>query len=99
MKTTVEISDPLFEEAKRETEKSGVTLRDLIELGLRRELEQRKAVKPFKLRDASVAGAPAPGIREDRMRWYAYMGTPGYPDTVDGINEMLDRQEREEKRR
>ncbi len=93
MKTTVEISDPLFEEAKRESDRSGVTLRELIELGLRHELEQRKREKPFLLRDASVPGGPAPGIREDRIRWYAYMGTPGYPDTVEGINAMLDEQD------
>src|SRR5688572_4312806 len=56
MKTTVEIADPLFEEARREAETSGCTLRDLIEIGLRRELERRRQRTPFKLRDASVRG-------------------------------------------
>ncbi len=94
MKTTVEIADPLFDEAKREAERSGCTLRELIELGLRRELEGRKRAKPFKLRDASVKGGKlVPGVRHDdarAMRAYANMGMPGMPDTVEGINRMLD---------
>ena len=94
MKTTVEIADPLFDEAKREAEKSGCTLRDLIEIGLRRELERRKQqTTAFKLRDASVGGQGlAPGVRDDgrALIAYAYMGTSGMPDTVEGIDQMLD---------
>jgi antitoxin component of RelBE/YafQ-DinJ toxin-antitoxin module len=53
MKTTVEIADPLLREAKRVAKRAGITLRELIELGLRRVLDERRAVKrPFKLRDA-----------------------------------------------
>jgi len=95
MKTTVEIADPLFDEAKREAERSGCTLRDLLELGLQRELERRKQhTKPFRLRDASVGGSGVMhGVRESdgrALRAYAYMGTLGIPETVDGINKMLD---------
>ena len=94
VKTTVEIADPLFDEAKHEAERSGCTLRELIELGLQRELERRKRAKPFKLRDASVKGAElVGGVRHDdgrAMRAYAYMGTPGMPDTVEAINRLLD---------
>ena len=94
MKTTVEIADPLFDEAKRAARAAGVTLRELIETGLRRVLDERKQpTKPFKLRDASVKGKIQPGVRIDdgrAMRAYAYMGTTGFPDTVEGINQMLD---------
>jgi hypothetical protein len=103
MKTTVEIADPLFDAAKREAERSGCTLRDLIELGLQRELERRaKETKPFKLRDASYGGQGlAPGVREDWRYMKAYtrlMGQPGYPDTVEGINKMLDEQDEDEEK-
>lgn len=93
VKTTVEIADPLFERAKRESEKSGCTLRDLIKLGLARELERREQAKPFKLRDASVNGEPIPEMRWDARSQKAYfrlMGAPGYPDTIEGINKLLD---------
>lgn len=57
MKTTVEIADPLFEEARRIATRDGDTLRSLIEQGLRQVVaERRRATKPFKLRDASVNG-------------------------------------------
>ena len=100
MKTTVEIADPLFDAAKREADRSGCTLRDLIELGLQRELERRaKETKPFKLRDGSVGGQGLePGMREDWRYQKAYtrlMGRPGYPDTVEGINKMLDEEDEE----
>jgi hypothetical protein len=94
MKTTVEIADPLFDEAKRETERSGCTLRELLELGLRRELDRRTQLKPFKLRDGSFKGdGLQPGVRDDPRAMNAYvrwMGQPGFPDTVEGINQMLD---------
>jgi hypothetical protein len=96
MKTTVEIADPLFEEAKRESERSGCTLRDLIELGLQRELERRQTAKPFKLRDMSVPGGVAPGVRLDKLDWYMNMGKPNYPDTIEGINKMIDEEDEDQ---
>lgn len=99
MKTTVEIADPLFEEAKRESERSGCTLRDLIELGLQRELERRKTAKPFKLRDMSVGGTVVPGVRYDRLDWYMKLGKPGYPDTVEAMNQMMDEEDEEDRRK
>jgi hypothetical protein len=99
MKTTVEIADPLLEEAKREAQRLGVTLRELIERGLRRELDQRKEAKPFKLRDGSVGGQGVyPGVRQDdprAMRLYSFMGRPGWPATVEEVNRMLDEEEEE----
>src|SRR5436853_1034250 len=95
MKTTVDIADQLFERAKQETERTGVTLRELIESGLRYLLEERERgrEKPFVLRDASVKGVANPAMRWDERSQHAYlrlMGSPGYPDTIEGINKMLD---------
>ena len=58
MKTTVELSDVLFNSAKAHARKNHSTLRALIEDGLRRVLNDvRDNVKPsFKLKDASVLG-------------------------------------------
>jgi hypothetical protein len=96
MKTTVEISDPLLEEAKREAHRLGTTLRELIERGLRREIDERKQAKPFKLRDGSVGGEGVyPGVREDgrSMRAYSFIGEPGYPSSVEEVNRMLDEED------
>jgi hypothetical protein len=66
MKTTIEMSDPLFKSAKELAQRSQTTLRALIEEGLRRVISdsQVKAKSAFKLKDASVGGnavlAPEP---------------------------------------
>lgn len=64
MKTTVNLADGLFEDARRVAEEQGVTLKELVEAGLRREVERRRqAPLPFRLRDASVGGEGLqPGI-------------------------------------
>jgi hypothetical protein len=56
MKTTIEISDPLFEEARAVAREEGTTLKNLVEEGLRLALEERQQRVPFRLRDASVDG-------------------------------------------
>ena len=58
MKTTIEMSDPLFKSAKELARRSQTTLRALIEEGLRRVISdsQVKAKSAFKLKDASVGG-------------------------------------------
>ena len=58
MKTTLEISDPLLDEAKKIAARDGETLRSLVEQGLRAVVAQRSAKggKPFRLRDASFKG-------------------------------------------
>jgi hypothetical protein len=56
MKTTVEIPDSLFDEAKRFAEKENTTLKAVIEQGLRRVLADQKEPPAFKLRDGSVGG-------------------------------------------
>ena len=55
MKTTVEIADPLFHQAKALAAKEGLKFRVLIEEGLRSAIEARKlaAREPFSLRDGS----------------------------------------------
>jgi CRISPR/Cas system-associated protein Csm6 len=56
MKTTIEISDPLLQKARKLAAREGTTLRAIVEQGLRWVIEEAKQEKPFKLRDASVKG-------------------------------------------
>lgn len=58
MKTTVEIADPLFEEAKALAAKEGLSFRVLVEEGLRSVVAARThwSAKPFRLRDGSFKG-------------------------------------------
>ena len=58
MKTTIEMSDPLFKSAKELAKRSQTTLRALIEEGLRRVISdsQVKTKSAFKLKNASVGG-------------------------------------------
>ena len=56
MKTTVEISNGLAEEVKAYMAQEGLTFRSVVERGLREVLRAGREPKPFKLRDASVAG-------------------------------------------
>lgn len=56
MKTTIEISGPLLEKARRLAAREQTTLRELVEAGLRIILEERQRRPSFTLRDARVAG-------------------------------------------
>lgn len=56
MKTTVEIADALFEQAKGVSSQRGTTMRELIEEGLRRVLADSGESHAFELRKASFAG-------------------------------------------
>jgi hypothetical protein len=56
VKTTVEISDSLLHEARKLALREGVTLRALIERGLRRVVAETEHGAPFKLRCASFKG-------------------------------------------
>ncbi len=62
MKTTVEIADALFREAKRIAAKERTTVRALLEEGLRRALEDYRSKPRFRLRDASYGQG---GLRAD----------------------------------
>ena len=57
MKTTVEIADDLFTEAKALTSRSGLSFRSLVETGLRQVLEARRTgSRPFRLRKRAFGG-------------------------------------------
>lgn len=79
MKTTIEISDPLLDEAKKLASRDGTTLRLLVEQGLREVLTRRKrAAGVFKLRKASFKGRGLnPDIKNlswEQLRELAYSG-------------------------
>jgi hypothetical protein len=66
MKTTIDIADPLLEAAKSVAARDGLTLRTLVEQGLRHVLKERKAKSaPFRLRTASFKGR---GLQPDAQR-------------------------------
>ena len=69
MKTTIDLSDALFESAKGLAQRRQTTLRALVEEGLRRVLaDAGTTAKPaFKLKDASVRGKEV--LVADPRRW------------------------------
>ncbi len=69
MKTTIEVSDAIFNSAKELASRSQTTMRALVEEGLRRVLAESQAkVRPaFKLKDASVRGKAV--LISDPRRW------------------------------
>lgn len=56
MKTTIEITDDLAIKAKALAAKKGITLRAVIEQGIRRTLETEQSLVKFQLEDKSVGG-------------------------------------------
>jgi hypothetical protein len=54
MKTTVEIPDVLFKEAKRYAAEHDLTFREVVETGLRRVLHEKQ--KPFRLKRIPFKG-------------------------------------------
>lgn len=78
MKTTVEISDALFDAAKRIAHERGTTLRSLVEAGLQHELSRRPPASQEPPRDARVPGHGVnPEFAEgewDRIRNAIYAG-------------------------
>jgi hypothetical protein len=56
MKTTIELSDALLDEARKVAVREGLTLRAMIERGLHRVIAESAPARPFKLRDASFRG-------------------------------------------
>jgi len=76
MKTTVEISDSLLEEAKKLAARQGTTVRALIEEGLRRVVAERNRPGAFRLRKATFKGQglhrQAAGASWERTRDLTY---------------------------
>jgi Arc/MetJ family transcription regulator len=81
MKTTIEISDSLLEEAKRLAAKEGTTVRTYVEQGLRRVVAERKSRGVFRLRKASFKGKGLqPGVDGatwEQIREKIYQGRGG----------------------
>ena len=81
MKTTIEISDPLLREVRKVAAREGVTLRTLVERGLRRVVAETERGSPFKLRRASFRGkGRQPDFRDaswEKLREAAYEGRGG----------------------
>ncbi len=82
MKTTIDIADPLLQEAKKVASREHTTLRSLIEEGLRTVIVKHKQPgKKFKLQKASFNGN---GLQEEfrgegweKIRSEAYKGHGG----------------------
>ncbi len=81
MKTTVEISNSLLEEARKVAAEEGTTVRALIEQGLRRILVERKNTGSYRLRKATFKGEGLqPGVAGaswERIREIIYEGRGG----------------------
>lgn len=56
MKTTIDIADPLLRKARKVAAREGVTLKALVERGLRQVVSEPASKKPFRLRDARFKG-------------------------------------------
>ncbi len=82
MKTTIDIADSILLEAKHVASREGITVRSMVEAGLRAELAQRaQRPVPFKLRQASFKGRglhdQAKGQPWHELRELVYEGRGG----------------------
>jgi Arc/MetJ family transcription regulator len=81
MKTTIEISDSLLDEARKLAAKEGTTVRAFVEQGLRRVVAERKSRGAFRLRKAAFRGKGLqPGAEDatwERIRESIYQGRGG----------------------
>ena len=68
MKTTIELSDALLKAARKRARARGLTLRAIVEEGLRLVLRDEAKAKPFRLRRASFKGE---GVVDATNEWGA----------------------------
>ncbi len=57
MKTTIDLSDALLHEARDIAARKGMTLRAIVEQGLRHVIDEANRRQPFKLRQAGFGGS------------------------------------------
>lgn len=74
MKTTVELPDSLLEEAKAYARRRRVPLRQVLQEGLRRVMEEEPRARPFRLRDASRDLGPMQVETWSEIRRIIYSG-------------------------
>ncbi len=78
MKTTVQIPDSIFEEARKIAQHEKTTMKALIQEGLRRIISERKRRGLFKLRKATFKGnglqPHLAGASWDKIREMSYEG-------------------------
>ena len=83
MKTTVHIPDSLFNEARKVAREEKMTLKALVEEGLRKVVSERRGAKPegFKLRKATFKGQGLQphlaGVTWDQILDLGYEGRGG----------------------
>ena len=81
MKMAIEISNSLLDEAEKLAAKEGITVRALVEQGLKRVIAERKSRGRFRLRKATFKGKGLqPGVKEgtwERIREAIYQGRGG----------------------
>ncbi|RME65288.1 MAG: DUF2191 domain-containing protein [Nitrospirae bacterium] len=81
MKTTVDIADGLFEEAKKIIKREKTTMKALIEEGLRRVINEKKRQRRFRLKKVTFKGrglqADLKGGSWEQIRNRIYEGRGG----------------------
>ena len=81
MKTTVQIPDSLFEEARKVAHREKTTLKALVEEGLRRIISERRRRGAFRLREATFKGKGLQphlaGASWEKIRELSYEGRGG----------------------
>ncbi len=88
MKTTVNLPDPLLEDARRVARRDGVTFKEFLEVSLQREIERRdrETRAPYRVADFAVDGqGVADEVREGDWFDLVYpISTSGDPGSRPG---------------